>query len=170
MNRSTFNLLAISIMLFLVAAAAAAVVMYSLETKGALLLGQMQSVRDQERLERAYDELEDEWLATAADRARAESLVLDSENDTIDFLAKIDDLAAAAGVVLTTDLQANKTDESGFDELVGSFSLQGPDNAIVRVLRQIESLPYDIQVSSLRFSRGDESGTAQLVLKVGTKE
>lgn len=170
MKNSSFKLLAVATALLFFSVVSAVIFFYAQEMKGASLLGQLRSIRDQQRLEKAHSDLETEWLATADDRKRVEKMVLDGEKDTINFLSQIDNLAAISRVVISTELKSNKTNEKGFDELIGTLSLVGNDQAILYVIKQIENLPYDLRISSLRLSRGGSDGSAEVVFTVGIKE
>lgn len=169
MNNSSFKLLFVSIVLLAVTSSAAAFVIYKQEQVGAEIRSLMIDLKIWSDLTSAEDSLVSETVDEAGSRSRLRALVLLSESDTIAFLTTVENIAKAMGVdVSTLELKEEKISDPHFNELSATFSLNGEGEAVERVLKLFELLPYRSYIERLSLNRGLGTTDATVVLRVST--
>lgn len=120
------------------------------------LLAEMQLVaNEQENVER-NKELVAMVEDTHESRAVLGSFILHDEEDTIELLSLFDELAIAQQVSLTTRELTVRKQDGAFNQLDLDLSIAGVEEHVVRVIRMLETLPYQSSISSLTFSRKDD--------------
>lgn len=171
MNRSVLKLLLFSTITLVLSAGAAGYALYQQDSQGRQLRSAMEGLESWVHLNRARVNLDSEANANASDRERLRALVLDDQNDTITFLAHIDQLGQEVGVrVGTHDLKSDRTSEAGFDEIVTTLSLGGRTEAVERMVALLEVLPYRSRIERLTLTRGGGEAEATVVLRVSILE
>ncbi len=169
MNNSSITLLLTSIVLLVMTAAAASLVIYKQEQAGEEVRSRMVDLKIWSDLTSAEDSLVSPTDGEAGSRSRLRALVLLSESDTIAFLTTVENTAKSLGVGVTTlDLKEEKISDQYFNELVATFSLRGEGEAVERVLKLLELLPYRSHIGSLNLNRGLGITDATVVLRVST--
>lgn len=167
MSFSTYKLFIISLALFMAAASAAGFMLYRQQAAGLDIRSRLLDLKAWESVVAAEGGL----AATAEEgedlQARLRSLVLLSEADATSFLSLVEGTAAAAGVeVRTVELTEEKISDPDFKELAATFSFRGSHQAVERVIKLLESLPYRSRVERLTLTRGDVSSEALVVVRV----
>ncbi|MCB9819532.1 hypothetical protein H6789_02400 [Candidatus Nomurabacteria bacterium] len=169
MKNTSFTLFITSIALLLVSVSLTAFVIYKQEQVGAEVRAKMVDLKIWNDLTNAEGSLASKTADEAGSRSRLRALVLLSESDTITFLSTVEDTAKALGVSVTTlDLKEEKIPDPHFNELSASFSLQGEGEAVERVLKLFELLPYRSYIESLTLDRGLGITKATVGLRVST--
>lgn len=169
MNNSSLKLLIASVVLLAITAMAAAFVIYKEEQAGLEVRSKMIDLKIWSDLTSAEDSLISETIDEAGSRSRLRSLVLLSESDTIGFLTTVEETAKVLGVDVTTlALEEKKITDPYFNELSATFSLRGEGEAVERVLKLFELLPYRSYIESLTLDRGLGITSATVVVRVST--
>lgn len=172
MNFATKKILILSILALLLTGFMAGFSWWWEEEKGKELTREMQSIRDQSRMESEYRKLQKEWKEVSSLHERLSALVIEGDGDTIELLSYLDSIAESNGVALTTgDLGIRETEEDeNFDNLVVSITLRGGQASVLEVVKILETLPYASSVERLTFIRSGSDATASLTLQVSIKE
>jgi hypothetical protein len=176
-NRATTNILFFSIILLVVSLVIAGYTWYSLEKKGANLINDLQSVRDQEILQTEFGKMKSILDDTEESRKKLNDLVIDGDDGAVSLLSVVDQLAKDLKVsLLTKELNVVKSSEVGFDELVVEFSASGDSRSVMKLIQLFELIPYHSRVVRLSLSRKADSDTgveqtdANITLHLSIKE
>ena len=168
MNRSTIKLVVIALLSVLLSGAGAFYVLNEQRQAGQAIRDGLLNLR---AWEASKDERATERLDPGADLVVLEELVLESESDTVGFLAFIDDLAKKTNVTISaTELKIEKTSEPGFENLAASFSVVGGQESVAGVIRLFELLPYRSSVETLTLTRQGDRAVADLMVLVSVRE
>lgn len=172
MNNTTKKILISSIFALTLTGSLAGASWWWEEQKGKKLSAEMQSIRDQDQMERGLKDLEKEWKKAAPLHDYLSALVIDGDKDTIELLSVMDNIAESKGVALTTgNLNVKKLeDDEWFNKLEVSVTLRGERAAVLTVVKQFEQLPYAASVERLTFMRSGSDATANLSLLVSIKK
>ena len=171
MNSSVLKLLIISFLILLLSASATFYVLREQRTEGSELLSAMEGLNSWDELNRARANLESEDVPNITDRERLSSFVLGDQDDTITFLAFIDELGREVGVAVgTVDLESDRTSEAGFDEIVTTLSLSGTTDSVERMINLLEALPYRSYIERLSLSREGGVAEATIILRASILE
>lgn len=120
----------------------------------AALQGIHERARGLER-ERALSSLETMIAETAADRAELKEFVLTDAGVT-EFLALVEDSARNRGLRATTKSVAIEPDDDLFESLRVEIEVEGRYAGVNAFLSILETLPYMITLSSVRFDQSGE--------------
>lgn len=132
---------------------------------GKTLKSEVKVVADRLAQEQKYAELVDLVNETETVRNELETYIL-TEEETIDFLAQIEQIGIDQGVDLET-LSLNVVEKSGmFDELVVNFSVSGNELLVLKMIDVLESLPYHSQIESLDIERRTELNEALMRVRL----
>jgi len=169
MKNSSLTLFVASVALLAMSASLAIFVIYKQEQVGAEVRSKMVDLKIWSDLNSAEDSLTSPTNEEEGSRSRLRALVLLSESDTIDFLTTVENTAKALGVNVTTlELEEKKITDPYFNELAATFSLQGGEEVVERVVKLFELLPYRSYIESLTLDRGLGITNATVVLRVST--
>lgn len=136
---------------------------FVLEGLGAELTANMQLFADNAAREQEYRELQRTLANTEEERSALRSLVLHGNDDTVNFLSEIDELAAALGVTLITEeLKVRSPEGAPFDQLDVTFAIEGPRAQTARLIELFESLPYHsyIRTLSVEYAQDETTGVS----------
>jgi len=165
MNNTT-KLLELAGALLAVALIAVSYVWFDLGSKGALLLQNMQVVKDRELLEREYVTLQGLIADTENDRVALKQYVLSGDDGAVSFLSTIEEIALDSNIDLTTQrLEVKVTPPAGFNELEVAFLLKGEQRSMMRMLQLFELLPYQGRVVSLTTTRKKDATTGSQLME-----
>lgn len=170
MNASALKLLVLSLLLLLCVSAAAFYIVYEQEQNGRLIREGLVSVSTWERLQENDPEFS-ETEEPVSETEVLESLVLQSESDTVGLLTFVDELARRTGVTIAaTELKVVKNSEANFDNLSAAFSLRGDEESVEETIKLFELLPYRSYIETLSLTRGPAAAEAHLVVMVSVRE
>lgn len=157
----------LSLVLFIGAAIGVFLTWQYVQNKGDELLNQTKEIADFEAREQTYRDLERLVDDTQLDRDELRAHIL-TEDETIDFLATIEQIAIEQGVELTTD-SLQVTEEKGlFDTLSIAYTIEGSKERVETMLLLLETLPYHAFISdlSLHFSLEEDLESAAGSIKL----
>lgn len=127
------------------------------QSKGEELKKQTKEIADFDARDQSYKELEKLVVSTQSDRDELDTYVL-TEDETIDFLALIEQTAKKQLVELSTD-SLKVTEEKGlFDTLVISYTVEGQKERVLSMLSLLETLPYHAFISNVSLQYTNEEG------------
>ncbi len=82
------------------------------------------------------------------------SYVLSGDGGTVQFLSLVDKTAADLGIKLsTTKLEVRPAAKGRFNTLLVSFSLEGSEPSVEKMLKALEVLPYSSRIMDLELNR-----------------
>ncbi len=169
-SSNSFKLSIVSFSLLAVSVAGSYFVWQKVEQRGQELVTNLQSIRDREKIDDAYNTLRNDVDATAALRDELFSYVLSGEADTVEFLSTLDQVANEIGVELSTkNLEVVKGKDENFSDLVINIYVKGSESGVFATLKALEHLPYQSSVNGLTLSRhatGEGSGSTEMNLKL----
>lgn len=123
--------------------------LYYVSGQGVVLRERAQAVADHAIQQQTYEALASLLESTKTERDELNQYIL-TEDETIDFLAEIEGMAAAEGVLITTDaLTVIEVKDTDFNTLKINLSLAGQPSAMLTVLQILETLPYMSYVNKL---------------------
>ena len=106
-----------------------------------------------------------------SDRERLSATVLQDENDTVAFLAYVDNLGEGTGVeVSASELKAVKTSEAGFDNIAATLTLRGSETGVESMIALLEVLPYRSELKTLTLTRLNDRAEAVVELLISVIE
>ncbi len=152
MTRKTFIIGILSLVYLLAASVVIALMLYEVSISGATLKERIAAIADNNAQVKAYTELSQLMADTQEERAQLQQYVL-TEDQTSRFLTDMEALGAQLGVALDTVSLEVDEKKTTFSNLLISFSVEGEEEPVKRMLRILESLPYHSTVQSLSFSR-----------------
>ncbi len=163
------KILGIAIMCGVSSVAGFAGALYYVSGQGVVLRERAQAVADHAIQQQTYESLASLLETTKAEREELNHYIL-TEDETIDFLAEIEALAAAEQVLITTDaLTVVEKKDTSFNTLKVNLSLVGSPVAVQTVLQILETLPYMSYVNMLTIDQSmqnDAGVTAKVELMV----
>lgn len=109
----------------------------------------------------AFSKLEELVDETEAERSQLRKYIL-SEEETISFLAEIEQIGIEQGVQLTTNSLQVLEDAKGNDSLSVNFGIQGREELVFKVMQILETVPYHSELRSVSFTRDIESDTVTM--------
>jgi len=130
---------------------------------GAELEDRVQVIANQLVLEQVFNDLADLVETTEDTRTELDSYLL-SEADTIEFLAEIERVGVEQGVSLDTSA-LTVVGEGDDAELSIRFEITGSEPLVLRMIRILETLPYQSQLNTLRLTVAEET-TADVTLNL----
>ncbi|GEM_PF-822232 len=131
----------ISIVLFSVTCAGVVFAWDYIHTEGEKLEAEITAVANFLAREETYEDVTSLVTDTSDERQELLAYVL-TEEKTIDFLAEVEQIAIDQGIALTTDTLQVTPGTGLFDTLTVSFSVEGPEVYVIRMLQILETLPY----------------------------
>lgn len=165
-TQNTRMLIAASLTLAVVISAVAYVTAV-LERDGAELEKHVAQLHNQQAYEQEYLALERLLLETADDRSKLAALILDGEEDTVQFLSEVDRLAARLGIDLVTEaLEVQVQKDDPFDILSVKFSITGREAEVLQMIRLLEVWPYHSRVVEATVRRTDVEMESMVTLAV----
>lgn len=115
---------------------------------------------------RALGQLEDTMRAEEDKWKKLKSFIL-HDDDVITFLQLTEDVAREQGVSLSTELTLSPIDAT-FESLHMNTTIEGSFDGVMRMIRLLETLPYQSEVEQVSLSRsgGDGVWSATLAITV----
>ena len=105
-----------------------------------------------------------EKITTTLDETKEERASLLSrfphEEDIVDILASIEKLGVEQGVEITTNSLTVRPIDATFEALVITVSVEGSYDAIVHMLKLLETMPYQVTVTNVQLELVGEGETA----------
>ncbi len=95
-------------------------------------------------------------------RAQLLSFML-TEEKTGDFLTSVETVGRNSGVSLSTDALEVKKQEGLFDTLSVRFSLSGTEGGVLKMLEQLENIPYHSTIQAITIATTKETGARATV-------
>lgn len=138
----------------------------SVDGFGADLYESVQAVTNERAFDTQYSELQSILEETEVERQVLDTFVLQDDSDTIALLSKIDEIAFAQGVVLTTNNLKVVESTTDFNDLAVSFSIEGDETGVFNMVRMFETLPYHGRITNLDVNRSSEKTTNRVTSKV----
>jgi len=147
---------------------------YLISAEGAKLETTKTQISEHAAKEIAYTRMVDLLESTKEDRATLQQFFI-TENDTISFLATIEDAAKKNSIELKTNELAvipgtTKDSITTPPALAISFSFAGSEVSVKKFLRLLESIPYHTEIPKVTLAgsgSGEEwTGSAQLRLTI----
>ena len=171
MNSSVLKLLAISLITLVISVSLSAYVLYGQTKEGERLRSFRENIEAWDRLNRASASLDANSDTGQSDRERLSATVLQDENDTVAFLAYVDNLGEGTGVeVSASELKAVKTSEAGFDNIAATLTLRGSETGVESMIALLEVLPYRSELKTLTLTRLNDRAEAVVELLISVIE
>ncbi|MFT7507784.1 MAG: hypothetical protein ACI92I_000952 [Acidimicrobiales bacterium] len=127
-----------------------------INTEGERLQTQAREVADYNARTKTYTGLSQLINNTQEQRKELRSYVL-TEEETIDFLSEIETIAQEQGVDLTTNSLKKAVEGDTFEDLLVSFSIEGSEKNVKKMLHIFETLPYHGHISKLSLRKEEEN-------------
>jgi len=156
-SKKTKALIIFSTLIFLGSVLGVFLLWQYLQSEGSQLVSQAKEIADFNALEQTYRDLENLVNQTQADRDELNAYVL-TENETVDFLAAIEQVAVEQAVELTTNSLQVTEGKDFFDTLTISYSVDGPKNNVDALLLLLETLPYHTFISNISLNYTPTNG------------
>lgn len=162
--RTKMNTILISL-LFISAVIIVALGWYQLQKLGTILEEQVAMVASHNDREQKYGELSRLVESTVSDRTELAQYLL-NRSDAPSFVTSWEQLAAKQGVSYTTDSLKEVEVEKDFDQLLISFTMNGPERNVRHMLKVYESMPYHGDVTSVYVDRTPLADDGTVTMKV----
>ena len=159
MTRKTLIIAILATTYLLVAVAGVAWMLYEVSGSGSALKERVAAIADKNAKVKAYTELSQLMEDTQGERTELQQYVL-TESQTSRFLTDVEALGKKLGVDLATLSLEVDEKKDAFSSLLISFSVEGNEEQVKRMLKVLESLPYHSTVQSLSFSR-EQNGSVK---------
>ncbi|MDC1205362.1 hypothetical protein N8083_00750 [Candidatus Pacebacteria bacterium] len=137
----------------------------SIDNFGVSLQERRQTIVNEEAFDNQYNNLVSIVEATEDERQLLEQFVLRDDSDTIALLSQIDEIALNQGVKLETQELRVIEQEGSFDNLAASFEVSGREDAVIKIIKMFETLPYHGYVTTLSMQRSFDEITGQNNIK-----
>lgn len=130
-----------------------------LEEQGEKLQEQMLTIANQQAFEARFDELSKMVNETESERSQLAGYILKDDADTITLLSKFDDIAAKQNVDLKTSQLTVEEQKGPYNLLKLSYSLEGSETSVRRMIQLFETVPYHGYITSLSLQRSTNEAT-----------
>ncbi len=156
-TKKTKIILIVSIICFLVSVGGVYVLWITIKNQGEALAQKANALALFEAQNKSYRDLEQLVDNTQAERAQLHKYLL-TEDQTIDFLSKIEKLADSLSIDLSTDALKVQDGEGSFDTLLISYRVEGMKTRVDTLIRMLETLPYQAGLSNVSFQYDFKDG------------
>lgn len=148
----------VSLIFFMVAIGALVWVLLQINHGGDQLKTYTTTIANNAAEQKQFETLHDLVEKTADDRAALQQFLL-TKDKTVDLLAQIESIGQQQGAIVTTKSLQVKSEKNSDEELVISFEVTGSQEAVMRMLKILETLPYHstVQTASLNIHKQSQT-------------
>ena len=158
-TKKTKIIFVVSIICFLVSVGGVYMLWSTIKNQGEALAQKANELALFEAQNKSYRDLEQLVNDTQSQRTQLQEYLL-TEDQTIDFLSKIENLADSLAIDLSTDALKVQDTEGPFDTLLISYRIEGMKTRVDTLIQMLETLPYQAGLSNLSFQYDFKDGVS----------